>query len=616
MTRSAYGPLGFLILLATISLRVPAVAAQLAEFTTVKTISGTGAAGFADGRHGSFLRPAGIAYDAQGRLYVVDTAAQRIRRIDAGGAIYTLAGGGNKAEGGWWVAGAYRDGTATQARFNEPQGIAIRRDGWLYIADSLNHCIRKVSPDGTVQTYAGTPTEAAQVDGTQAVARFVRPTGMAVDGEDNLYVADYAAIRKIDPTGTVSTIANFGHEPYAVAVVDGPRGVTIFAGDKYGIVARPAGAVDSKDDRRFVSAHAPEGMTSLDTNGDRPLGNPAYLTALDENTVAFTDVRTNTVRLLELVSGEVKIIAGTPAEDGSGNTGGYRNGPGWQAQFLAPTGIASASDGGLTVADGGNRRIRHLSRFYRVDPWGWLGQAYPGIEAHPNPSDYRIAYIGNSYIWYDTDWSTSIEGLIQSKLASQAYWRGAKRAPRVIPIIKYSLAQVASFLESAAQTGLYRMVVFDLNWGTIDSSFAGAGLFEGAAGPWQAQLSDTLAAINRNLAAKNIALLVVTHPTAFEVSPSEATWLVFSYEPKPNEDLASETARRAHIGTLINAAVKRSGVPRLDLTAPILTAENATVRRPLFGAGDYHFTQYGRRLVANAIAARLEQLAPWRNVRP
>jgi len=604
------------LLSALLPLRAQPVAAALPESVTVSTLSGSGAPEFNDGASGSFLMPAGIAFDAHGTLYVVDAAAQRIRRVDSDGVIRTIAGGGSADPSGWWVPGAYRDGRGAQARFNDPQGIAIRRDGALYVADSLNHCIRKVLPDGTVTMYAGSPQKAAHVDGSQSVARFVRPTQIAVDGEDNLYVADYSGIRKIDRAGEVTTIPHLGVDPYGVAVSEGPLGVTIFVGDRFGIVARQGGFTNPKDDRRFVSAHARSGfgMQSLYTSADRPLGDPAYLTALDENTVAFTDARTNTVRLLEVVSGEVRILAGVPSEDASGNTGGYRDGAAQDAKFFAPLGITPAHDGALIVADSGNRRIRRLSPFDRLDPWAWLGLAYPGIESHPRAADYHIAFVGNSYIWYDTQWSDSIQGIMQSDLASDPFWQNAKQsAPRVIPIVKVSIGQVGKFLESAAQSGLYQMVILDLNWGTIAISFAGVTPFRPDPALWQNQLSDSLRAIHRRLSQKHIPFLVVTHPTPFEVSPSESEWLVMTYEPKANEDLAAEMSGRSQFSTALNAAVTKAGVPLLDLT-PLISAQDRSLSpHPIFGAGDYHFTQYGRRIIGDAIAQKLKTLAPWQD---
>ena len=561
---------------------------------------------------GNFFMPTGIAYDRRGRLYISDAGAQRIDVLEPGGVVRTLAGGGAMSPHGPWVVGGYRDAQGADARFNQPAGIAVRRSGTIYVADTLNHCIREISPDGVVRTYAGSAQEAAQRDGRGLDARFDRPMGMAIDAGDNLYVADYSGIRKIDTAGNVTTIQSFGAQPYAVALFDGPLGVTLFAGDKYGIVARPAGAHDATDDRRFLSQHGPSAMTTLGTNADRPLGNPAYLTALDQNTVAFTDARTNTVRLLEVISGETKLLAGTPSEDASGNTGGYRDGEGTQTKFFAPMGIVRAPDGSLTVADGGNKRIRRLSTFFRTDPWAWLDQAYPGIPQHPAQSEYRIAYVGNSYIWYDTYWSDSIEGVLQRRLAEDPYWHAKSRTPRVIPVIYYSLDQVAKFAQTAAQSGLYQMVVFDLNWGTVQESFPGITLFHQAPGQWQAPLSDGLRSVSRTLGAKGIPLLIVTHPIPFEVSPNEAAWLPLAYEPKAGEDLSLEMAQRGEAASSLEAAVRESGVPALDLRSILARAEAAGDHRPLYGAGDYHFTQYGRALIAAAIGQKLLQLAPWR----
>jgi len=583
----------------------------LREQPTVTTIAGSGAAAFTDGAHGALLMPAGIAYDSLGRLYISDAAAQRIRRVERNGTITTVAGGGDFSRNRWSVIGDYHDGSGAAARFNYPQGIAIRHNGFAYVADSLNHCIREIAPTGQVTTYAGSPNEAARVDGSRGEARFLRPTGMAIDRADNLYVADYGGIRKIDTAGNVTTVPQLGIDPYAVAVFDGPLGVTIFAGDRYGIVARQPGAAPTED-RRFAASHAPAGITTLDTNGDRPLGNPAFLTALDENTVAFTDARTNTIRLLETISGELKIIAGTASDDGSGNTGGYRNGVGTATKFFAPLGIVRGSDGALIVADSGNRRIRRLSPFERIDPWGWLNQAYPGIESHPRAQDYHIAFIGNSYIWYDTNWSDSIEGLVQTQIGQDPFWRSSGGSPHVIPVIKYSLGQVATWLNTAAPSGLYQMVILELNWGTVESSFDGLSLFKLDPARWQDSLAVQLSTINHQLEERGIPFLVVLHPVWFEVSPSGSYWLIQSYQLQPGEDIATAMVDRTEIAHLLSASVAKSGAPLLDAGPLMQNAERAQSPHLIFGSGDYHFTRYARSALAGLIAARLEALAPWR----
>jgi len=568
-----------------------------------------------DGKNGSFLMPTGLTYDSKGNLYVADGAAQRIRRIETGGAIRTIAGGGAMEKGAAWVPGSYADGVGHLARFNRPAGLAIRRDGTLFIADTFNHCIRRMLPDGTVTTYGGVPSEAAHVDGPLAVARFVRPTGLAVDNEDNLYVADFSGIRKIDVGGNVSTLPALGINPSAIAILDGPFGRMLFVGDKFGIVARRGAATDASGDRRFSSANAPAGLTALNTNSERILGNVAYLAALDEKTVAYTDVRTNTVRLLEVISGETKILAGPEAEDSSGNTGGYVNGLGKEAKFFAPLGIVRARDGSLVVADGGNRRIRRLSRIDRVDPWNAYGVAYPGVDEHSSSSEFRIAYVGNSYVWYDTYWQDSIEGIIESRVSANAFWHKEKEQPRVIPVLQLLLPQVTKFAEVAADTGLYNFVILNLNWGTVESFFNPNQdlLLEKHSAGWQQQLSKSLSDIKRELSRKNIGFLVVVHPGPFEIDPTESAWFSFVQAQKNDYSFPSEVAPDPQIGDLLNASVRRSGVDCLNLWPLFLEQETSRDRRPLFGSGNYHFTQFARRLVADAVADRLIQLAPWQH---
>lgn len=591
------------------------VRAQQLESATVSTFAGSGAPGYTDGRNGSFVMPTGLAYDASGNLYVSDGGAQRIRRISPRGDITTIAGGGALDLSGTWVPGGYADGTGSVARFNRPAGLAIRRDGSLYVADTFNYCIRRVMPSGTVTTYSGSPGHSGQADGSASAARFVRPVGLAVDNQDNLYVADFSGIRKIDPNGNVTTLRAFGIEPFAVAVFDGPFGRMLFAGDKYGIVSRPGNATDATQDRRFASAHSPLGVMTLGIQGDRMLGNAASLAAIDEKTVVYADPRTNTVRLLETISGETKTVAGRAAEDASGNTGGYENGPGAQAKFFAPMGITRARDGSLMVADAGNRRIRHLSPFLRVDPWNAYGVAYPGIDQGTG-NQYRIAYVGNSYIWADTYWKDSIEGTIESRLASGPYWRRHKRQRlRVVPVLQLTLDQVSKFADTAADTGLYNYVVLNLNWGTIQTWFnpGQQPMLDPTSVTLRRQLSASLSQIRAKLIRKQIGFLVVSHPGPFEIDPTESIWYSFAYVPQKDDFIRTDLVPNpdVRVGALLRDAVRDSGAALLDLWPVFSQNERRRVRIPLFGSGDYHFTQYARKLVGNAVAKRLEVAAPW-----
>ncbi len=190
------------------------------------TISGSGVAGFSDGpaHAAQFIEPFGVIYDRDGRLYVSDAGAQRIRVIERNGTTRTLAGSGEPIASGLWVEGGYQDGPGKLARFNRPAGLAMGSDRALYVADTNNHCIRRIDPTGNVTTYAGQAGVAGHLDGPRNVATFDRPTGLASDAYGTLYVADFSGIRIISPSGIVATIPQFGTAPFGVAVASSNAG--------------------------------------------------------------------------------------------------------------------------------------------------------------------------------------------------------------------------------------------------------------------------------------------------------------------------------------------------------------------------------------------------------
>jgi len=139
-----------------------------------------------------FNEPSGLAIDAKGNLYVSDTGNQRIRYIDlSAGTVTTVAGSGTLGAADVYVAGEYKDGKALEASFNAPKGIAATPEGGLLIADSLNHVIRYLK-DGEVVTVAGVPLETVKQDGVAAYAGFNTPTDVAYAGEGSIVVADYS----------------------------------------------------------------------------------------------------------------------------------------------------------------------------------------------------------------------------------------------------------------------------------------------------------------------------------------------------------------------------------------------------------------------------------------
>lgn len=156
-----------------------------------------------------FERVAGVAIDDDGNIYFTDKSVPQIHKLTSDGKVNVIAGDGNRS---------YRDGIGLNSSFNEPTGIAIDKGKNLIIADCLNHRIRKVTPEGVVSTIAGSG-DRGSVDAVGVAAQFNFPTGVAVDEEDNIYVADFESsrIRKITASGMVSTVFQM-ENPKAVVV--------------------------------------------------------------------------------------------------------------------------------------------------------------------------------------------------------------------------------------------------------------------------------------------------------------------------------------------------------------------------------------------------------------
>ena len=154
-----------------------------------------GTSGSADGTGADarFNYPHGVAVDGDGNVYVADSFNHAIRKITAAGEVTTLAGTAGSS--------GSADGTGADARFKYPNGVAVDGDGNVYVADKSNHTVRKITAAGEVTTLVGAATESGFSDGRGPLARLHAPFGVAVDGGGNVYVADYAnhAIRKVTP---------------------------------------------------------------------------------------------------------------------------------------------------------------------------------------------------------------------------------------------------------------------------------------------------------------------------------------------------------------------------------------------------------------------------------
>jgi hypothetical protein len=266
----------------------------------VTTLAGSGNAGSADGLGiaASFNNPSGVAVDGNGNVYVADSYNNKIRKITASGEVTTVAGSG---------ASGTANGMGSAARFNGPSGLAVDQNGTLYVADTENQKIRKITASGVVTNYVGSGISGS-TDGTGTEASFSYPQGVAVDGTGTLYVADTdnQKIRKIEAGGVVSTFAGSG----SFGTTDGIRTLASFNG--------PSGvAVDAS------------------------------------NNVYVADSGNNKIRKIS-PTGEVTTLAGSGVE-------GAMDGSAMEANFKYPEGVAVDTNGKIYVADGYNNKIRKIS---------------------------------------------------------------------------------------------------------------------------------------------------------------------------------------------------------------------------------------------------------------
>ncbi len=314
----------------------------------VTTLAGS-TAGFADGTgaQAEFNHPFGVAVDSSGSVYVADVGNNCIRKISPAGVVTTLAGGTK----------GFADGTGSAAEFSQPYGVAVDSSGNVYVADTGNNRIRKISPLGVVTTVAGSGSGAS--DGVGTAATFNQPHGIAVDASGNLYVADTnnCRIRKITPAGVVTTLAGSTQGfadgtgsaaqfslPAAIAV--GVSGI-LYIGDDFNNRIRevsPAGIVTTLAGEYEGYANG----TGSDAEFDRPQG-----VAVDgAGNVFVADIDNNTIRIVT-PDGGVTTLAG----DGMN---GEVDGTGSAAEFSGPSGVAVDASGSLYVCDFYGDRVRKL----------------------------------------------------------------------------------------------------------------------------------------------------------------------------------------------------------------------------------------------------------------
>jgi len=318
--------------LATLALAGPAAAYPASGFS-IWTIAGTGASCFqpagacGDGgpaTSATFDGPEGITVDSAGNVYVADLSGQRIRKIDPAGTISTVAGTGTSCATSTDPCGD--GGPATAATLHNPWDVAVAADGALYIADSANNRIRKVTPDGTISTVAGNgnqcpaATSSCGDTGPATAANLYSPDGVDVDAAGNIYIADTfdLRVRKVSVGGIMSTVAGTG----AFCAVS-----TSACGD--------GGAATA------ATLNTPVGVTVDGTGG-----------------FYVSDAGLHRVRRVS--GGDISTIAGNGTMCAAPTNACGDGGAPTAANLRTPVGVARDARGNLYIADEGDNRIRRI----------------------------------------------------------------------------------------------------------------------------------------------------------------------------------------------------------------------------------------------------------------
>lgn len=319
---------------------------RVARDGVVTTVAGkAGERGSQDGpvAEARFSNPHAVAVANDGIIYVADRSNSAIRAISPAGIVTTFAG--KKGQIG------SADGVGGEAQFYAPEGLAIDAAGNLFVADTFNHTVRKITPAGEVSTLAGAVGERGFLNGTGSAARFLQPRSIAADAAGVLYVADSVSgqIRRISPAGEVSALS-FGGSDWPSNVAVDPTG-TVLVGSAYRIFK-----ITAAGDASLYVGKSPFSGSATSTDGtlETATFNGVAGMTFDSGGNLFVSDDSDAIRRIT-PEGTVSTLAGAPVAVGEVDANGAA------ARFNAPSAVTVDGSGNVFVADAVNHRIRKIS---------------------------------------------------------------------------------------------------------------------------------------------------------------------------------------------------------------------------------------------------------------
>jgi len=378
---------------------------------TISTVAGSGVAGYSgDGAAATSAKlngPAAVAVDSAGALYIADAGNNVIRKVTAAGTISTVAGSGANGFGG-------NGGPATSAQFNTPTGVALDAAGNLYIADSQNAVVWKVS-GGTISIVAG-GGKATTFGGPATGIELDYPYGISVDSSGNLYIADpdWSAVFKVTPGGTITLAAGRGTTspgdggPATGAQLAWPLGVAADSNGNFYIADLETFSVRKVNASGTISTVAGNGSPYFGEGGPATIAGMWYSSGIAVDPAGNLYICDPVAQRVYKVTpaGIITTVAGNGTKGYSGD-----NGPAASAQLNSPEAVAVDASGNVYIADDSNNRIRKvtpagiISTFAGTGTPGYSGDNGPATSAKLNgPSGLATDSAGDLFIADDQNY--------------------------------------------------------------------------------------------------------------------------------------------------------------------------------------------------------------------